>query len=414
MSGRKILHIDMNKFYATVEQMLNPALRGKAIAVCGSAEEHHGIVLTASAEAKKMGVKTGMANWQARQACPGLIVVPPQYDQYVKYSKLARAIYAQYSDRVEPYGMDENWVDISPLCRDFSDAEEIANEIREKVKQELGLTVSVGVSFNKVLAKLGSDMKKPDAVTLLSDSVWRERVWPLPVSDLLYVGPHTTAKLIKRGVYTIGDLAKYPPDTLHNALGKNGIVLRRYANGEDTSAVMPRSYEPNVKSVSRGITCNRNLENVDEVWKVMLELSQDVGHQLRSYGLSATGVKMFLRESDIHFGMCRQQKISFPTQSPMEIAQAARVLFMDNFRWNNPVRAVGVSAFDLIPHDQPLQLDFFNDAVKRERQQKLDDCVDDIRQRFGKHSIYAASLMGDLHMPGDGRHEVTMPGMMYQ
>lgn len=410
---RAILHIDMNKFYATVEQMLNPSLRNKAIAVCGSAEEHHGIVLTASAEAKSHGVKTGMANWEARQACPGLIVIPPHYDQYVKYSKLARAIYHRYAECVEPYGMDECWADISPLCSSFRDADMIANEIRETIKDELGLTVSIGASFNKVLAKLGSDMKKPDAVTVLPPDSWKERVWRLPASDLLYVGTATMKKLMGRAIYTIGDLANYPVDGLQSMFGKNGIMLWRYANGMDTSSVMPKNYEPGVKSVSRGITCSSNLENNDDVWKVMLALSQDVGHQLREYGLAATGIRVYIRESDIHCGLCKQSRISYPTQSPMEIAQAARILFLDNYQWANPVRSVCVSTYELIPRDQPVQLNLFVDENARRRRQMLDNCIDDIRRRFGKHSVIAASLMGDLHMPEDGRHEVKMPGMMY-
>mgnify|MGYP001157714729 FL=1 len=408
-----ILHIDMNKFYASVEQMLNPQLKNKAIAVCGSTEERHGIVLTASAEAKARGVKTGMANWEARRACPGLIVVPPQYDQYCKYPKLARAIYGRYSDRIEPFGMDECWVDISPICRTFDDAEKIAHEIRTSIKEELGLTVSIGVSFSKVLAKLGSDMKKPDAVTVLSPENWEERVWPLPVSELLYVGHSTTRKLMSRGILTIGDLAHYPYECVRQMLGKNGTALWRYANGLDRSPVMPVNYERGVKSVSHGITCRQNLETPEQVWKVMLELAQDVGHQLRGYGLAATGVRVYIRESDINYGLAKQSRVSFPTQSPLEIAQAARILFMENYQWNNPVRAVCVSTFGLVPRDSAVQLNLFVDETRRMRRQKLDDCIDEIRGRFGKHSIIAASLMGDLYMPDDGRHEVKMPGIMF-
>lgn len=414
MKNRYILHIDMNKFYATVEQMLNPALKHKAVAVCGSTEERHGIVLTASAEAKACGVKTGMANWEARQVCPGLIVVPPQYDQYCKYSKLARAIYARYSDRIEPYGMDECWVDISLICRNFDDAETVAHEIRCAIKDELGLTVSIGVSFSKVLAKLGSDMKKPDAVTVLSDENWREKVWPLAVSDLLYVGSATTRKLTAHGVYTIGDLARTPYDCIRKMLGKNGTALWKYANGLDRSPIMPANYARGVKSVSHGITCRCNLVSEEQVWKVMLELSQEVGHQLRGYGLSATGVRVYIRESDLACGLAKQCRISYPTQSPLEIAKAARTMFDENYVWTNPVRAVCVSTFDLVPRDCAVQLNWFDDEQKRIRRQKLDDCIDEIRRRFGKHSIIAASLMGDIYMPDDGRHEVKMPGMMYQ
>ena len=409
----KILHIDMNKFYASVEQMLNPELKGKPVAVCGSTEERHGIVLTASAEAKAKGVQTGMANWEARQCCPYLIAVSPQYEQYCKYSKLARSIYRRYSNRVEPYGMDECWVDISPLCQDFQEAEKIANEIRLTIKEELGLTVSVGVSFNKVFAKLGSDMKKPDAVTLLSPENWKKRVWPLPASDLLYVGPSAARKLYNRGVQTIGDLANYPYESTRKLLGKNGIALWQYANGMDRSPVMEVSYERGVKSVSHGITCQKDLETSEQVWKVILELSQDVGHQLRGYGLSATGVRIYLRESDIHLGFVKQCRLGFPSQSPLEIAQAARIMFLEGYTWQIPVRAVCVSTFNLVPRDSALQLSLFTDEAKRQQREQLDDCIDEIRGRFGKHAIISASLIGELYMPDDGRHMIKMPGMMF-
>jgi len=411
--SRIVLHIDMNKYYASVEQMLNPALKNKAIAVCGSAEEHHGIVLTASAEAKAKGVKTGMANWEARQICPGLIVVPPHYEQYVKYSRLARSIYARYSDLIEPYGMDECWVEISKLCNSFKEAEVIANEIRTTIRSELGLTVSIGVATNKVLAKLGSDMKKPDAVTVLDPEHWKEKVWPLPAGDLLYVGPHTTLKLAKVGIMTIGDLAHCSVDCLHSMLGKNGIMLWQFANGMDNSRVTPINYEPGVKSVSKGITCNANLETPEEVWKVMLELSQDIGRQLRSYRLEATGVSIYIRESDIHYGLAKQSKLWYPTQSVMEIARSGFELFQEYYRWNNSVRAVCVRTYNLIPRDRPIQLDALGMRNRLERRIDLETCVDNIRRRFGPRAIFSASLMGDLHMPNDGRHEVKMPGMMY-
>ena len=410
---RTILHCDMNNFYASVECMLDQSLRGHPVAVGGDPESRHGIILAKNYEAKKFGVQTGEALWQARNKCRNLIIVPPHYEQYMKYSRLAHEIYLDYTNQVEPYGMDECWVDISPICRTFDEAEEIAHEIRTSIKEELGLTVSIGVSFSKVLAKLGSDMKKPDAVTVLSPENWEERVWPLPVSELLYVGHSTTRKLMSRGVLTIGDLAHYPYECIRQLLGKNGTALWRYANGLDRSPVMPVNYERGVKSVSHGITCRQNLETPEQVWKVMLELAQDVGHQLRGYGLAATGVRVYIRESDINYGLAKQSRVSFPTQSPLEIAQAARILFMENYQWNNPVRAVCVSTFGLVPRDSAVQLNLFVDETRRMRRQKLDDCIDEIRGRFGKHSIIAASLMGDLYMPGDGRHEVKMPGMMF-
>ena len=231
MSDRAILHSDANGFYASVEMVLNPELRGKAVAVCGSIEDRHGIVLAKSEKAKKAGVKTGMVAWQARQKCPELILVPPHYDYYVKYSKLIQKIYARYTDQIEPFGMDECWLDVthSPMK-----PMEIAECIRHEVKDELALTVSIGVSFNKVFAKLGSDMKKPDAITEITRENFKERVWNLPCSELLYCGRATTKKLESIGVQTIGQLACLSTDILKHKLGKNGIMLWNYANGLDT------------------------------------------------------------------------------------------------------------------------------------------------------------------------------------
>ena len=200
---RTILHSDMNCFYASVEMMLDPSLRGKAVAVCGSTENRHGIVLAKSELAKKAGVKTGMVNWEARQLCPNLIMVKPQYDQYLKYSKLARNIYQRYTDQAEPYGMDECWLDVTGSRSVCGDGAKIAENIRQTVKEELGLTVSIGVSFNKIFAKLGSDMKKPDAITEITRESFRDKVWPLPASDLLYVGRATTAKFNTYGLSLI-------------------------------------------------------------------------------------------------------------------------------------------------------------------------------------------------------------------
>lgn len=410
---RTILHSDANCFYASVEMLLNPVLRGKPVAVCGCVEERHGIVLAKSEAAKKAGVKTGQANWEAVQACPGLITVPPQYDQYVKFSRLLRNIYQQYSDRVEPFGMDECWIDATGCTSRYSSGEELANEIRERVKDELGLTVSIGVSFNKIFAKLGSDMKKPDAVTVLDESNWQKRIWPLPVSELLYVGNATTKKLMTRGVYTIGDLAHYPAQCLKDTFGVNGLMLWCFANGQDTSRIMPDGYTVPVKSVGHGITCTCDLSESQDVWKVILELSQDIGHRLRLYELQANGIRLYVRSNDLS-GQQFQAQLSRASQSPMEIARAVHALLEQRYSWLQPIRAVTVTAINLTPYNGCVQMDLFGEAIKSMRQHTLDDCIDKIRDRFGSRAIYSASLMGNLHMPGDGRDEVRMPGMMYQ
>ena len=407
-----IFHSDLNCFYASVEMMLDPSLRGKAVAVCGATEDRHGIVLAKSEKAKKAGVKTGMVNWEAKGLCKDLILVPPQYDQYLKYSALTRSIYQRYTDLVEPYGMDECWLDVTGNSCGLQPME-LADEIRRTVKDELGLTVSISVSYNKVFAKLGSDMKKPDAITEITEMDFKEKVWPLPASDLLYVGRATTAKLARYGVHTIGDIVQIGQAFMHRQFGVNGDALWLYASGLDQSRVMHQDFVSPVKSVGRGITCNADLFNEEEVWKVMLALSQDIGHKLRLHGLEATGVQIFIRNSDLCHRQY-QEKLAMPTRSPALIAQAARQLFHQHYIWTTPVRAVTVRATNLIQQGQPLQASLFYDVSRLDRQDKLDTVVENLRRRFGKWSVYPAALMGNLKMPSDGREVVTMPGMMYQ
>ena len=410
---RAILHSDLNCFYASVEMMLDPSLRGKAVAVCGSTEDRHGIVLAKSEKAKKAGIKTGMVNWEARQLCKDLIVVPPQYDQYLKYSKLTQAIYQRYTDLIEPFGMDECWLDVTGSRMVCGDAMSIAENIRQSVREELGLTVSIGVSYNKIFAKLGSDMKKPDAITEIRRDTFMEKVWPLHCSEMIYCGRATTAKLAKFGIHTIGDVAQTDPNFLKQLLGVNGVALWRYANGTDSSRVMHRDFVSPVKSVGHGITCVSDLENEEEVWKVILALCQDVGHRLRLHELSARGVQIAVRGNDL-FGSQFQCKLPFKTQLPSEIGSAAFHLFQERYRWSSKVRAVTVRAIDLVPQNEADQLTLFVDNEKRNRREKLEDAIEELRGRFGKHAITYGILMGDLKMPDDGRHSVKMPGMMYQ
>lgn len=411
--ARTILHSDLNSFYASVEMMLDPSLSGKAVAVCGSTEDRHGIVLAKSELAKKAGVKTGMVNWEARQRCPGLIVLHPQYEQYLKYSKLTREIYQRFTNQVEPFGMDECWLDMTGCEQIRGDRSSVAEKIRRTIREELGMTVSIGVSFNKIFAKLGSDMKKPDAVTCISESDFKEKVWPLPASELIYVGRATTKKLAVYGIRTIGDIANTSPEFLKRLLGVNGIGLWTSASGLDSSRVMHMDFEVPVKSIGHGITCTADLRNREEVWKVMLELAQDIGHKLRIHELYTKGVQITVKDNGL---MCKQYQaqVDTVTQSPMEIALKARSLFEENYNWQIPVRAVTVRAINLVPNLHPVQLDLFDDPTKRARREHLEDAVESIRSRFGKRSIINAVLLGDLKMPGRGVHEVVMPGIMYQ
>ncbi len=412
MADRAILHSDLNSFYASVEMMLDPSLRGKAVAVCGSTESRHGIVLAKSELAKKAGVKTGMVNWEARQCCKDLILVPPQYDQYCKYSALVKAIYNRYTDLIEPFGMDECWCDVS-AARAYGSPPEIAEEIRRSVREELGLTVSIGVSFNKIFAKLGSDMKKPDAVTVITEGNYKEKVWPLHCSELLYCGRATTRKLEYYGIHTIGDIAATDPAFLKRLLGVNGVALWTYAAGLDHSRVMHQDYVSPVKSVGHGITCIADLVNDEEVYRVMLELSQDVGHRLKAHGLAARGVQVWIRANDL--GGCQYQcKLPVMTQLPADFANAGFQLFRERYSWRQHVRAVCVRAIDLVPQASPDQLSLFDDPVKRKKREDLQDAVEEIRSRFGKKAVTYASIMKDLKMPDDGRDMVRMPSLMYQ
>lgn len=404
---RSILHCDMNNFYASVECMLDPSLKEYPVAVCGSVEERHGIVLAKNYKAKAFDVKTGDAVWQAKQKCRDLVIVPPHYEEYIKYSKLARNIYSRYTDQVEPYGMDECWLDISGTENIFGSPEQVANEIRETIKFELGLTISVGVSFNKIFAKLGSDMKKPDAVTVITKEGFKDQIWELPAADLLGVGRATQRVLDSYFIKTIGDLANTSPEFLKARLGKNGVSLWNYANGNDYSRVMNIDFISPIKSVGHGITTVKDLEKPEQVWPVFLELTQDIGHKLRIHQKCAEGVAIYIRDNTL-FGKQWQIKLDMPTQSPMLIAKAAFNLFEKRYDWRNPIRSVTIQAINLTPQDTPRQIEFFMNIERIEKIEKLEECIETIRQRFGKDIIRNGVLFQNLRMPPE-KAEITMP-----
>ena len=413
---RTILHCDMNNFFASVECMLNPSLRGHPVAVGGDVENRHGIILAKNYEAKKFGIQTGEALWQAKQKCPKLIIVPPHYEEYLKYSRLAHSIYADYTDLIEPYGMDEVWMDVTGSTKAFGSGEVIANTLRERIKYELGLTISVGVSFCKVFAKLGSDMKKPDAVTVIPKDNFRDIIWDLPASDMLGVGRSTEKFLSSYGIHTIGQLANAYPDLMQRKLGKNGMVLLAFANGEDRSKVAPQDYEPPMKSIGHGITTMQDLENNAEVWNIMLALTQDIGHKLRVYNKNAAGVAIYIRyivDKQIA-GKQWQCQLPVRTHSAAIIAKEAYRLFERSYGWEYPIRSVTVRAINLCSQDLPEQLQFFSDAATVERKEKLETAIEDIRRRFGKYSIQPACLCQNIKMPTDREIELRMPTGMFQ
>ena len=275
------------------------------------------------------------------------------------------------------------------------------------------MTVSIGVSFNKIFAKLGSDMKKPDAITEITADNYREKVWPLPASELLYIGPATERKLSGYGIHTIGEVAATGPETLKRWFGVNGLKLWSYASGTDRSRVMQKDFVSPIKSIGHGITCTADLESNEEVYKVMLELSQDVGHRLRIHGLAAMGVQIWIRAKDLS-GLQFQCKLPYKTQIPSEIANAGFELFLQKYQWKISVRAITVRAIDLVPQDQVEQLSLFIDYSQHDKRERVQDAIEEIRRRFGEKAIYNAILMGDKKMPSDKRDLVRMPGLMFQ
>lgn len=403
-----ILHSDLNNFYASVECLNNPSLRNKYVAVCGNEEERHGIVLAKNQLAKKMGVKTGDVIWEAKQKCPDLVIVPPHYDEYMKYSKLTKSVYYGYTDLIEPFGMDECWLDVSGSQGLFGNGYEIASQIKEKVKHEVGLTVSIGVSFNKIFAKLGSDMKKPDAITCINKETFKEQIWKLPASDLLGVGRATTKKLESRCIRTIGDLAKTPPEYLKCMFGVNGVALWKYANGLDNSPVQPFDYKAPIKSMGHGITCVADLVNDTEVWCVILELTQDISHKLRVNNLLAGGVSISIKDDSLYTKVYQCQ-FNMATHNSMDIAKGAFSLFEKNFKWNKTVRAVCVRAINLVSDKIPRQLSLFDDTEGIEKRNKIETAIEKIRDRYGKTSITYACLMRDLKMPKTKDIQLIMP-----
>lgn len=391
---RVVLHVDANSFYASVECLYRPSIRGCPVAVCGDPQARHGIVLTSNQRAKADGVRTGMAVWQARQRCPGLVTVPPDFPLYVHFSQMMRSMCEEYSDRVESFGLDECWLDITTPRSTLAEGARVGHELRHRIKTELGITVSVGVSFNKVLAKLGSDMKKPDAVTVLAPENFREKTCGLPASDLLYVGPKTTRKLADCGIYTIGDLARAPSDVLKSRLGKNGLTLKAFACGQDCSPVMPAALELPYQSLGNSATTPHDIATLDDARCMYYLLAESVGARLRENGFRCRCVSISARTTGLESSMC-QQMLPRPTCITGEIADAACALFARHFQHLLPLRSVGLSCENLMPDTAPIQLDMLGDESRRERLERLDQALDGLRLRFGHQAVRRGLVLRD-------------------
>ena len=370
--NRTILHSDCNCFYASVELLHHPELRGKPVAVGGDPEARHGIVLTADYTAKRYGVKTGMALWQAKQVCPDITFLPPRMDLYLRFSRMAQ-------------------------------------EISSRMKKELGITVSVGVSFNKIFAKLGSDYKKPDAITTMYEDEFQRKAWCLPVSDLLYVGNATNKKLYSMGIRTIGDLAKSDETLLVRKLGKMGSILWAFANGYDESPVKLENTSAPVKSVGNSITTPRDMETDEDVKIVLYILAESVAARLRENGFRCRTVEISVRDKEL-FHFSKQVKLQAASNITKEIAEAGYRLYKDNYRlpaddkelkssrpefFQKPLRSIGIRGTDLVTDYFWEQLDMFMDPKAREKQMKMDETVDIIRKRFGFYSVQRGLMYRD-------------------
>lgn len=397
--SRIILHSDCNCFYASVECALNPALKGKPVAVSGNPEKRHGIILAKSEEAKKFGVKTGEAIWQAKKKCPQLITLPPNFSKYVEYSKSVKEIYYKYTDMVESFGLDEAWLDVTGSTRLFGNGYKIAQKIRSRIKKELDITVSIGVSYNKIFAKLGSDYKKPDAVTLINKSNYKHMVWSLPAEDLLYVGSATKKKLNSLGIFTIGQIANTPVDILKKNLGKWGQMLHSFANGNDTSTVALYGETSPVKSIGNSTTSPRDLKDITDVKIIMGVLADSVARRMREQGLSCMLVSITVRDNSL-CSFTRQKKLLSYTDITSEILSTALALFKESYSWKKPIRSLGLSVSELTCKNSGTQLSLFEDNKKRLRQESLDKTTDALKNRFGNFIINPAVMLKDTTLSG--------------
>ena len=384
---RVILHCDANNFYASVECAKNPALKGYALAVGGDEEKRSGIILAKSNEAKKMGVSTGEPIWQAKQKCPDLLILPPDFSAYTQYSNALFKIYSSYTDKVECFGLDECWLDLSdtPFGKN---GKATADKIREQVKKELGITISVGVSFTKVFAKLGSDYKKPDATTVFDENNFKKIVWNLPVSDLLMVGRQTTKFFENVGIRSIGDLANMSRELLKEKLGIVGEHLHDYANGVEIDSVK-NYYDHDIpSSVGNGSTASKDMNTESEAMSLIVTLCESVATRLRQYGLKACGVHLGLKSNEFKYAG-KQNPLPNPSNNSADMINESHILLQELWlpTMEIPLRAITVTAINLISSDEGYQQNFFADDEPTLKEENLEKSVDKIRDKYGYNSI---------------------------
>ncbi len=389
---RTVLHCDCNSFFASVETVFNPSYANVPMAVCGSREDRHGIVLAKNELAKRFGIKTGEVIWQAKKKCPSLVIAQPHYREYEQFSRRIGEIFYEYTDLIEPFGIDESWLDVTASRNLLGDGKTIADSLRERIHREVGITVSVGVSFNKVFAKLGSDYKKPDATTVISRENFKNIVYPLPVSDLLFAGRSTTARLNRIGIYTVGDIALAGRKAMTDALGKNGSTLYDYATGAECSPVTPVNTEREIKSVGNGMTFRRDLVGLDDIRAAVWALSDTVSSRMRSYGVMCGTVAVAVRDPCLKT-VSRQRKLRNPTYLCKDIASVSVDIIRELADVSKPIRSLTVTGMDICKADTVgVQQSFFEDeSTRRDKNEKLETAIDRIRARFGGDSVIRCS-----------------------
>ena len=407
---RIILHCDMDSFFASVELLSYPELRDKPVAVCGNPENRHGIILAKNTPAKKYKIRTAETVWQALKKCPNLILLPPHHEKYREYSIKINEIYQRFTDMVEPFSIDESWLDVTASQNLFGSGKQIADTIRETVKKELGLTLSIGVSYNKIFAKMGSDYNKPDGTTVITRDNYKDLLWTMDVHDMFFVGNATADKLNKACIRTIGDLAQSNKNFLTSLLGKHGGMLYDYANGYDESPVKLFSEREKIKSVGNGTTFSRDLVGIDDIKTAVTSLADTVASRLRKYQMKCYGVKVDIKDPNFKV-ISRQKQLNRPTNLEEEIFRTSIEIIRDSWNLKDPIRLLTITGINLCDEDESEQLSLFDlsgtigsadsdgtrKAQSRETSEKMERTMDDIRARFGGNAItFGRVLKNDI------------------
>lgn len=392
-TDRVILHCDMNGFFASVELLDYPQLRDKPMAVSGSPDNRHGIILAKNEIAKSYGIVTAETIWQAKKKCPDLVTVPPHHEKYRHYSKLINEIYLDYTDQVEPFSVDESWLDVTASQKLFGSGKQIADEIRTRVRETYGLTLSAGVSFNKIFAKMGSEYKKPDATTVISRDNFKDLLWPLDIGELFFVGEATAGKLRKCGISTIGELARSDRNMVAGLLGRHGGDIHDYANGLDATPVLRFDQRAKAKSVGHNVTFSRDLQGEEDIKKAVMSISAEVARRLRKNHMKAFGVKVDIKNKSLKV-ISRQTQLDNPTNLTDVISENAMEIIRSSWNLKEPIRMLSVTGINLCDEDQAEQLSLFaSENLRTQQGEKVERTMDDIRKKFGSDAIGFAGIM---------------------